>query len=289
MGSLWGVLRPSEATESSRPTWENAAVKDQELLHGGVANAGEVMRVGDHVLRPSNLHSSSIHRILAAMAEEGFAGASVPVSIDPDGRERLVFIPGDVAIPPYPAWVQSDIALGSITRLIREMHDVSTVVAVGENATWSKEMADPVGGDVFCHNDVCLENVVFRDGVAVGLLDFDFAAPGRREFDLASFARMCVPIDDDESAARLGWTRADRPARLRLVCDEYGFDEEGRARLLGCLAESIARGGEFVRRRVEAGEAAFIEMWEAMGGQERFDRRRRWWAEALVDFECALQ
>ena len=264
-------------------------MKDQELLHGGVANAGEVMRVGDHVLRPSNLHSSSIHRILAAMAEEGFAGASVPVSIDPDGRERLVFIPGDVAIPPYPAWVQSDIALGSITRLIREMHDVSTVVAVGENATWSKEMADPVGGDVFCHNDVCLENVVFRDGVAVGLLDFDFAAPGRREFDLASFARMCVPIDDDESAARLGWTRADRPARLRLVCDEYGFDEEGRARLLGCLAESIARGGEFVRRRVEAGEAAFIEMWEAMGGQERFDRRRRWWAEALVDFELALQ
>ena len=126
-------------------------------------------------------------------------------------------------------------------------------------------------------------------GVAVGLLDFDFAAPGRREFDLASFARMCVPIDDDENAARLGWARADRPARLRLVCDEYGLDTEGRARLLDCLVESIARGGQFVRRRVEAGEAAFIEMWEAMGGQERFDRRRRWWAEALADFELALQ
>lgn len=185
--------------------------------------------------------------------------------------------------------MQSDSALGSITRLIREMHDVSTAVEVGENATWSQEMADPIGGEVFCHNDVCLENVVFRDGVAVGLLDFDFAAPGRREFDLASFARMCVPIDDDESAARLGWTPADRPVRLRLVCDEYGLDEAGRARLLDLVAESIARGGEFVRRRVEAGEAAFIEMWEAMGGEERFDRRRRWWAKALVDFERALQ
>lgn len=30
--------------------------------------------------------------------------------------------------------------------------------------------------------------------------------------------------------------------------------------------EAIARGGEFVRRRVEAGEAAFVEMWESMGG-----------------------
>ena len=73
------------------------------------------------------------------------------------------------------------------------------------------------------------------------------------------------------------------------MCNEYGLDEPGRERLLACLDESIARGGEFVRRRVEAGEAAFIEMWEAMGGQERFDRRRRWWAAARIDFEEGLQ
>ena len=54
-------------------------------------------------------------------------------------------------------------------------------------------MADPDGGSVMCHNDVCLENVVFRDGRAVTLLDFDFAAPGRRSFDLAAFARDVRP------------------------------------------------------------------------------------------------
>lgn len=124
--------------------------------------------------------------MLRSLADAGFAGASVPVGIDPDGRERLVFIPGDVAIPLYPAWVQSDAALGSIARLLRQMHDVSTTVPVDPDSTWSEEVADPLGGEVFCHNDVCLENVVFRDGVAVGLLDFDFAAPGRREFELAS-------------------------------------------------------------------------------------------------------
>ena len=264
-------------------------MEGEELLHGGVANAGGVVRVGDHVLRPSNPHSTSIHRMLRSLADAGFTGASVPVGIDPDGRERLLFIPGDVAIPPYPAWVQTDAALGSIARLLRQMHDVSTTVAVDPDSTWSGEMVDPLGGDVFCHKDVCLENVVFRDGVAIGLLDFDFAAPGRREFDLASFVRMCLPIDEDEPAARLGWMRADRPSRLRLVCDEYGLDVLGRARLLACLDESIARGGEFVRRRVEAGEAAFIEMWESMGGQERLDRRRRWWADARVDFEAALR
>ncbi len=186
--------------------------------------------------------------MLTCLAECGFVGASVPVGIDPDGRERLVFIPGEVATPPYPVWAQSDAALGSISRLLRRMHDVATTVSFDVGATWSSEMADVVGGEVFCHNDVCLENVVFRDGVAVGLLDFDFAAPGRRVFDLASFARMCVPIDDDEAAARLGWSSADRPGRLRLVCDEYGLDGPARAQLLACLDQSIAGGGEFVRR-----------------------------------------
>ncbi len=150
-------------------------------------------------------------------------------------------------------------------------------------------MADPRGGPVLCHNDVCLENVVFRGGSAVALLDFDFAAPGRRTFDMASFARMCVPIDDDVNATRLGWSDQDRPGRLRLVVDAYGFDLESRMEVLAILDRSIELGGEFVRRRVEAGEPGFVQMWEEMGGAERFDRRRRWWADAKSAFEVALQ
>lgn len=258
-----------------------------EILQGGVANAGAVVRSGDHVLRPSNPHSPSIHRFLAEIRSRGFDGASEPVSIDADGRERLRFVPGDVALPPYPAWARSDNALASVARLMRGLHDASVGLVLGE-ASWSDEMADPEGGPVMCHGDVCLENVVFRDGAAVALLDFDFAAPGRRAFDVAAFARMCVPIDDDVNAARLGWDLADKARRLRLVCDSYGFDAAGRADVLVCLCDAIERGGEFVRRRVEAGEPAFIEMWNNMGGQERFDRRRQWWADSLHDFETAL-
>ena len=149
-------------------------------------------------------------------------------------------------------------------------------------------MADPAGGSIVCHNDVCLENVVFRDGAAVGLLDFDFAAPGRPVYDLAQFARMCVPIDDDENATHLGWLDADRPGRLRLVADSYGLGIAGRRELHAIMADSIVRGGEFVRRRVEAGDANFIKMWAEMGGEERFDRRRRWWIEQQESFAAAL-
>ena len=262
-----------------------------EVLAGGVANAGRVVRSGNEVHRPANAHSAAIHRFLSALADAGFDGASVPLGIEA-GRERLVFVPGDVPVPPYPTWAQRDTALGSIARLLRRFHDASRGFDASAS-TWSTEMQDPAGanatGAVMCHNDVCLENVVFRAGNAVALLDFDFAAPGRPIYDLAQMARMCIPIDDDTNAARLGWERVDRAGRLRLVADEYGLDAPARRELLEVLSASIARGGEFVRRRVEAGDPNFVRMWDEMGGAARFDRRREWFNERREQFVNALR
>ncbi len=261
---------------------------EEVVLHGGVANAGAVVRSGDHVLRPSNEHSDSILGFLSQLERVGFDGAPSPVGFETDGRERLRFVPGEVAIPPFPDWAQADDALASMTRLIRALHDASELVDT-TRMTWSSEMADLNGGPVICHNDVCLENVVFRDGQAVALLDFDFAAPGRRTFDLAAFSRMCVPVDDPINAAKQGWRPADRPGRLRLVCDTYELDADGRCEVLHLLAESIASGGEFVRRRAEAGDPGFVKMWAEIGGMARFDRRGSWWADTLAKFEAALR
>ena len=127
---------------------------------------------------------------------------------------------------------------------------------------------------MICHNDVWMENIVFRDGQAVALLDFDFAAPGRRVRDLAAFARMCIPIPDDEGAGLLGWVPADRPQRLAAIADAYGLDDNQRVELLECLDATIAGGGTFVLRRLEVGEQAFIDMWNALGGMARYDARR---------------
>jgi hypothetical protein len=262
----------------------------EETLEGGVANAGAVTRAGPHVLRPSNPHTASIHRFLAALNEAGFDGASVPVGVDEDGRERIEFIEGDVPLVPYPDWAQADQVLVSAARLMRRFHDASATIST--DGHWSPEMADPgppcEWGVIVCHNDVCLENIVFRDRTAVALLDFEFAAPGRPVYDLAQFARMCVPLDDPASAERLGWHRADRPARLRLVADAYGVDKAGRSELLDVISATIDRGGEFVLRRVEAGDPNFTRMWEEVGGMERFDRRRRWWADCADDFAGTL-
>ena len=231
----------------------------------------------------------SIHRFLSSLRAGGFDGASLPRGIDDDGRERLVFIEGDVPVPPYPAWAQDDAALASVATLLRRLHEAAQAFDADRLDVERPRWPTPPAARIVCHNDVCLENVVFRDGLAVGLLDFDFAAPGRPAYDLAQMARMCVPVDDDVSASRLGWAPADRPARLRLVADAYGLDAAGRAELLAVLADTIGRGGEFVRRRVEAGDPNFAKMWDEMGGMERFDRRRRWWAAERHRFADALR
>ncbi|MBI5090308.1 MAG: phosphotransferase [Actinobacteria bacterium] len=262
-------------------------MQPETQLSGGLANAGAVTRSGDHVLRPSNAHTASIHRFLRSLRSAGFEGASMPIGVDADGRERLAFIEGDVPVPPYPDWAQADDALASVAVLMRRFHLAAATCATSPEDTWSDEMHDPHGGPIVCHNDVCLENVVFRDGVAVGLIDFDFAAPGRAINDLAAFVRMCVPIDD-ESRARFGWRSADLPRRLRLVADAYGLSTPQRHELLEGLDEQIERGGLFTLRRVEAGDANFVATWNAMGGMARFDRRRDWWVRSRPEFAAAM-
>jgi len=259
----------------------------EQQLDGGIANAGQVVRVGPHVLRPPSPHSRSIHAFLRSLRQAGFEGASSPVGIDEDGRERLDFIDGEVPVPPYPDWSQSDTALASIARLLRGLHD-SARGFDPQGFTWDDSLADPAGGTLVCHNDVCPENVVFHDGVAVALLDFEFAAPGRPVYDLAHLARLCVPIDDDFDQARLGWQPADRPARLRLVADTYGLEGDSRAQLLTAMNDAIARIGAAARRRVDAGDPRAVEMWNRTGGSDRYDRRRRWWVDHHDQFAAAL-
>ncbi|HEY7072136.1 MAG TPA: phosphotransferase, partial [Acidimicrobiales bacterium] len=148
---------------------------------------------------------------------------------------------------------------------------------------------DPAGGTLVCHNDVAPDNVVFRDGIAVALLDFEFAAPGRPVYDLAHLARLWVPVEDEYDQGRLSWQPAGRPARLRVVADAYGLDRDGRAELLPALDDAIARVEAAVRRSVAAGDPNATAMWDRTGGGARYDRRRRWWHDQRHRFAAALR
>jgi aminoglycoside phosphotransferase (APT) family kinase protein len=249
-----------------------------EVLHGGVANAGAVVRIGDCVERPAGAHAASIHALLAHLHERRFTGAPRPIRFEGGGRERLSFIEGDVPRRPWPRWWRDDRALASTAALLRSFHDAAETFVPPADATWSSELADPRGGNLICHNDVCPENVVFRDGRALALIDFDFAAPGRAVYDLAQLAKMCVPLCAPVDAAQLGGPPVDPVARLGVVADAYRLPPD-RSAFVEAIDDALAAGDRFVEGRVNAGEPAFVEMWTNRGGSE-YARRRRAWYEA---------
>lgn len=256
------------------------------MLLGGVANAGQVVRVGSHVRRPLPANAATLHPLLRFLRAGSDVEAPVPVAIDGD-VEVVEYVPGEVALTPFPDWANTIGALESVARLLRRLHDATVAWEMPAGATWSAALADPEGGTVVCHNDVCIENVVFRDGSAAALLDFDFAAPGRRVWDVAQTARYWVPVTDPELPKAASRGVRDVVGRLRRFVDAYGLDDGGRREFVAVLldAEDVAR--RFVEERATAGVEGFVEMWDATAVQ-RFDRKLAWIASHADEITHAL-
>jgi Phosphotransferase enzyme family len=261
---------------------------DEELLGGGLANAGLVSRRGDVVHRPSPPNAAAIHEFLRALPLHGFGGVPTPLRIGPDGREELGFVPGDVAVPPFPEWSTTDAVLAEVGALTRRFHDASQQLPVDTSVAWPRDLSDPEGGPMLVHNDICPENVVFRDGAAVALVDFDMVAPGRAIWDVATAARYWVPMIDPESAVVTGRQHLDPPVRLRILADAYGMSDADRNELVAVveLATQVAR--VFVADRVARRDPNFVAALDHHGGWARWDRIEAWLAANRQRFTDAL-
>ncbi|MBD2833740.1 MULTISPECIES: phosphotransferase [Streptomyces] len=257
-------------------------------LAGGMANAGDVFRRAALVDRPAPRHAPALHAHLVALREHGFDAAPIPVGPTADGREQLTFIPGDVALPPFPPWVMTTAALESVGALLRRLHEAGASAAAASDVEWPQDLADPEGGPVVCHNDVCPENVVFRDGRAAALIDFDLAAPGRPLWDVAMAARYWVPMLDPLSAATLYPDAPDVPARLRVLAGGYGLSPAERAELPGVIEQATEVCRAFVARRVADGDPLYAEALADRGGWRRWDRAQAWLTAHRGMFAAAL-
>jgi hypothetical protein len=227
-------------------------VTDEEALAGGTLTA--VVRVGDTVRRPTNFWSSSVHALLRHLEKVGFSGAPRFLGIDAQGREKLTFIPGDVTIDGPPPGIYTEAALSGAATLLRTLHDATTnVVRAGpgspgnrEPADWQYQVGAPTSGPVICHNDVGPYNTVYRVGVPIAFIDWDFAAPGPREWDIAYALWRFVPLYDDAMCARLGWPIVPRGPRIARFLEAYGL-EPGED-----LFETVLRRMEVMRMTIRS-------------------------------------
>lgn len=261
------------------------AVEEREqVLVGGTANRGMVVRVADTVRRPVRPESGSTHALLRHLEDVGFPGAPRFVGHDSSGREVLSFIEGTAALPPYPDWALHETALQSVATLLRAFHDATEGFGA-EHLPWSVTVSKTYRtGSVVCHGDPNLDNVVFRDGRAVGLIDFDLASPGSRIWDVAAAVRLWAPLRAEEDISD---SRAGRVVeRAAAFVQAYGLGRADRR----CLVEAVLAhhdwAYEIVRTSAVAGHRHFAEYWHR-GGAVRAVRSRDWVLGHRQDLERA--
>ncbi len=259
---------------------------DHETLAGGMANAGNVVRIGRRIRRPLPPNSATLHALLLFLRASSDVKAPLPIAIE-DQVEVVEYLPGDVALAPYPEWTNSVTALETLGGLLRRFHDATTRWDIPVAASWSPDLADPAGGPVICHNDVCVENVVFRNGVATALLDFDFAAPGRRVWDVCQTARYWIPLTDPELPAAADRGIKDPLDRLRRFVDAYGLDTACRHQFVEVLLEAEHGARRFVEKQVARGVTVFVQVWDE-AAIRRFDRKIAWIARHADEITGAL-
>jgi hypothetical protein len=201
--------------------------------------------VGDTVRRPAGENARLVRALLEHLHERGIDGVPRYLGSDERGRETFTFLPGDVPSDLDPAI--PDETLAAAARLIRRFHDATAGSALAANR------------EVVCHNDLSPCNVVFRDGVPVGIIDFDAAAPGDRLDDLGMALFLWLNLGTD------GQQPMEQARRIDRFCRAYG-SEPSPAVIEGIIV-AVRENTERLRTDGRIGAA-------------------RWWQDQLEWLEC---
>lgn len=222
---------PDEPGETDRPS-----VEDEVVLTGG--GRSTVTRRGDVVLRPAAPWSAGTTALLRHLREAGFSGSPRPVGsgFDPDGREALTFVPGDV-VHPRP-W--SDEAVHAVGELLRRLHRAVADFTPPPDTRWQPWFGRTLGRGprIVSHCDTGPWNLIARDGLPVALIDWEFAGPVDPLVELAQAAWLNAQLTGDRVAAlQDSGSVTDRARQLRLLLDGYGLPRADRGRLLELMVE----------------------------------------------------
>jgi aminoglycoside phosphotransferase (APT) family kinase protein len=253
-------------------------VLEEVPLAGGNVTGG-VVRVGDTVRRPAGPWTPAVHALLAHLNDVGFPAAPRPLGLDERGREVLTFVPGTTVWPDRFAEVGPRARLEKVGRLIRDLHDAVAGFTPAPDARWHVVIPpeDDGRGEIIAHHDLAPWNLVV-DGEAWTFIDWDGAGPGSRLWDLAYAAKAFVPLSADPALQR-----PDAAARLRVLADAYGLDEEQRRR----LAPMLARRSRAMYDLLANGTGPWARLW-AKGHGEVWQADTAYIARHEADWLTAL-
>jgi hypothetical protein len=264
----------------------------EEPLLGGDVTEG-LVRIGDTVRRPRSAGADLVEAVLRFLEGVEFDGAPRFLGLDAQGRQTLSFIPGDVAGRPWPNWIADDARIASVARLVRRLDDAMQPFGVPDDLAHD-ELPDPPGMPASIagaprfvgHMDITPENVVFVDGQARALIDFDLARPTDRVAEVCNLLLWwapLMPVVDREPAVR----DVDSVARAALLVDEYGLGADDRQQIVPLARNSADRAWYSMRNRAARLGGGWQRMWDE-GVGDRILRRQQWLTEHADELSEAL-
>ena len=243
-----------------------------QALHGGTANRGRVVRIGDTVVRPTAPCRPATHALLDHLAAAGFDGAPRVISAGAV-TETLTYIGGRAAVLPLTEDMLTDEALVSVADLLHRYHRAAASFDPAGYA-WPRPIPARYRTGLVSHNDVYPANVVFRDGRAVALIDFDLAGPGSAVWDFAAAARLFVPLLDEADVTDSRQGRALE--RFRIFLAASGLPRASRSLVADALVANHDWTYAIVTEAALGGHSGFADHWRAVAPEAW--RARRWLA-----------
>jgi len=195
----------------------------------------------DAVLRDGVVHKTArvwtpaVFALLRHLEAVGFAGAPRVVG---DGYG---FVPGE---SPHPRAWSDDWRFTPLKRL-RGLHDAAAGFAPPAGAVWKPNWLRDLGGDdmVFEHCDTGPWNIHGQRGRADAFIDWEFAGPVDRLWELAETVWLNAQLFDDDIAEAQGLPDAAARARqARAIVDGYGLARAARDELVDRLSDVAVHG-----------------------------------------------
>jgi hypothetical protein len=273
--------------------WVDEADQAEIPLAGGDVTEG-VVRVGETVRRPVGPHSPLVHALLIHLESIGFDGAPRFLGIDRSGREVLSYIQGEVAGRPRPPWIADEARLASVGRLVRAYDDAAASFAPPPDLPLETKPAESMGippgppypTELIGHVDITPENVIFRNGRAKALIDFDLAKPATRADEMFNAMMWWAPLSDP-SDADPQLRHVDVPRRSRILADEYGLSGTDRERLMEVAVLRTRRSWYLMKQHAETRGGGWQRMWDE-GVGDVIKRREAWLDRHAATLTAAL-
>lgn len=226
-----------------------------EGMTGGVFS--KPVRRGSVVERASS--SRNVHVLLRHFEQVGFGLSPRLLGSTQGGtRDILGYIEGEAAHYPLSDLLRSEEVVGNVAWAVRAMHDATQGFRPVDSEAWRhREVSVPARIDCIGHHDLAPWNILFDGTRVVGIIDWDFAGPSNRAWDLSYVAHRFVPLSSPRLTRVFGWeTEPDRAARLRLLTDTYGHGITP-AELLDLAVVRLASIAANIEQQIRAGNPAF--------------------------------